>query len=738
MTYELALIAVVIGAGYWGIVFVRHQPHGTATFGLMQLAAAGLAGLGLLGRRVDAAWLGVAGAVGIGAGGCLLVVGPLIRVLARRLVAAERTGVAMRLLDVAELLAPGSGVAEEKAVVRAMAEIRDGRIEHTVDALTAAKHRAPADAQLAIDVRIALLYLTAYRWSDAIQYAETHLFESPPPDEGDGSLRRALGVAPPVWVELLGAYGRIGDLEQSAKMLARLEDVCAGRDDAALWIHRARVMFLALAGRIDAVRALVAPRQARHMTAAARTYWIAVAHDHGGDRAAAALAYEKARARSRGRPRELIDHALAALAARHAPPGPGHPGELAGARDAREAGRAKLAAVAHAVIARIEAAPLPPPIRRPHSRSPRATWLLTATMLAVSAATAIWVGDTADAGVLVRAGALVRGAVAAGQWWRLIACLYVHVGVYHLLLNATALFVIGRLAEHVFGGARMIAIFAAAGLAGACASYLAAPVGISAGASGAVFGLLGAVFIELLRRRRRHQATWKRGMWSRLAIVIVAQLVYGAIYPIIDQWAHAVGLITGVVLGVALSPGTRWSTATGAVAGAIAAGFAIASLVAGWFVVQTSFAETLTGGPATRRQVVGEVALTVPASWGASATEVFQPDGLAVVTLGRQPRAAPAPQIATWIAEQGRRARSDFGELTLAHAPTVALPAGWEGSELVAELEDSLGYRQRMRIILCGRAFGDAMIFTMVQVPETIARGAPEVFAQLLASIGRA
>jgi len=250
--------------------------------------------------------------------------------------------------------------------------------------------------------------------------------------------------------------------------------------------------------------------------------------------------------------------------------------------------------------------------------------------------------------------------------------------------------------------------------------------------------LLGAVFIELLRRRRRHQATWKRGMWSRLAIVIVAQLVYGAIYPIIDQWAHAVGLITGVVLGVALSPGTRWSTATGAVAGAIAAGFAIASLVAGWFVVQTSFAETLTGGPATRRQVVGEVALTVPASWGASATEVFQPDGLAVVTLGRQPRAAPAPQIATWIAEQGRRARSDFGELTLAHAPTVALPAGWEGSELVAELEDSLGYRQRMRIILCGRAFGDAMIFTMVQVPETIARGAPEVFAQLLASIGRA
>jgi membrane associated rhomboid family serine protease/tetratricopeptide (TPR) repeat protein len=732
VTYELALIAVVIGAGYWGIVFVRQQPHGTATFGVMQLAAAALAGLGLIGRRVDVEWLGVAGAIGIGAGGCLLVVGPMLRVLARRLVAAERTQIAMRLLDVVELLAPGSGIAEEKALVRAMAEIREGRIEHTVDALTAAKHRAPADAQLAIDERIAMLYLTAYRWSDAIQYAETHLFESPPPDDGDGSLRRALGVAPPVWVELLGAYGRIGDLEQSAKMLARLEDVCAGRDDAALWIHRGRVMFLALAGRIDAVRALVAPRQARHMTAAARTYWIAVAHDHRGDRVEAARAYEKARARSRGRPRELIERALATLAARNAPLEPGDPGDPA------EPGGAKLAAVANAVVARIEAAPLPPPIRLIRHRAPRGAWLLTASMLAVSAATAIWVGDTADAGVLVRAGALVRGAVDAGQWWRLIACLFVHVGLYHLLLNATALFVIGRLAEHVFGGARMIAIFAGAGLAGAYASYLAAPVGISAGASGAVFGLLGAVFVELVRQRRRHQSTWTRGMWGRLAIVIVAQLAYGAIYPIIDQWAHAAGLIAGALLGLALSPSARWAAVAGYAARAIAVGFGVAAVIAGGFAVQTSYADTLTGGSATRREVVDGIAVTVPASWEAAAHQVFQPDGLAVVTLGRQPRAQPAQQIAMWIAEQGRRAKLELGEVTTAHAPVLALPDGWEGSELQVEIEDSLGYRQRMRMIVCGRAFGDAMIFTMVQVPETIARGAPEVFARLLASIAPA
>ena len=735
MTYELVLIAVVIIAGYWGVIFVRQQPHGTATFGLMQLVAAALAGLGLLGQSYEAAALGIAGAVGVGAATCLLVLGPVVRMAARRLVAAERVGIAMRLLDLAELLAPGSGVAEEKALVRAMTEIREGRIEHTVDALTAAKQRAPADAQLAIDERIAMLYLAAYRWSDAIQYAETHLFEAPllphHGDGDDGSLRRALGVAPPVWVELLGAYGRIGDLEQSAKMLARLEDVCAGRDDAALWIHRARVMFLALAGRIDAVRALVAPRQARHMTTAARTYWIAVAHEHRGDRASATLAYEKARARSRGRPRELIDHALATLAARDMPGEPGQPVET---------GRAKLAAVANAVVARIEAAPLPPPIRltRSQAQGPRAVWLLTALLIAVAATTTLVVGDTGDVGVLVRAGALYRGLVDSGQWWRLVACVVLHMGFLHLALNAAALFVLGRLTESVFGPARTIAIFAVAGVAGALASYLASPGGGSAGASGALFGLLGAMFIEMARNRQRYRAAWKRGLWGRLAIVIVGQLGCGLVYPAVDQWAHGAGLVTGVVLGLALSPHARWSTVNLYAARAIAVAFGAIAVITGVLVVRTSLADTLAGTGGTTRQVVDHVAITAPSSWIVTTDQVYQPDQLVVVTLVHQPTTNATAQIAMWIAEQGRRSKLELGELTTVHDPIVALPAGWEGTELEAAIEDSLGYHQRVRIVVCGRAFGDQMTFTAIQVPETIARGAPEFFVRLLASIGPA
>ena len=94
-------------------------------------------------------------------------------------------------------------------------------------ALTAAKDRAPAEARLAIDERIALLYLAAYRWSEAIAHAEEHLFGAIPPSRRPTvrtcgrSLRRALGIAPPVWVELLGAYGRTGDLDQAGARCSR-------------------------------------------------------------------------------------------------------------------------------------------------------------------------------------------------------------------------------------------------------------------------------------------------------------------------------------------------------------------------------------------------------------------------------------------------------------------------------------------------------------------------------------
>jgi len=732
MLYEYALISVLIASGYWGIWFLRKQPHGTATFGLMQLAAAVLSGLGLLGRTyADVAWLGVAGAIGVGAGVCLLIVGPLVRGLARRFAALERLGIATRLLDLAEMLAPGSGIAEEKAVLGAMREIRDGRIEETVDALTAAKHRAPPEARLAIDERIALLYLAAYRWGDAIAHAEAHLFgatgapaadaSTPTTDRADapavpaskpGSLRQALGVAPPVWVELLGAYGRTGNLDQAARMLARLEDVCADREDAAIWIHRARLMFLALAGRPAAVRQLLAPGYARHMTVAARTYWVAVAHEHHGDRAAASAAYAKARTRSRGRPRELIDQALARLA---------------------EVEPTQLSPIASEVVARVEAAPLPAPVPVARPVAPWATYTLTAVLLAVASVLALAFGPTSDLGVLVRGGAMVRNLVEGGEWWRLVTCVFIHVGAVHLAVNVIGLYFLGRLVEELFGTARTLAVFAVAGLAGSVASYAASPAGISAGASGAIFGLLGAVFIELTWHRHKYRAAWKRGMWGGLVVVTVAQLGIGLLYPMIDQWAHGIGLAAGIVAGALLSPSARWAGASRHLARVIGAAFVALAIVASVLVARTTVADSL-GATDPVRHVVGNVAITAPATW-VNHGELADPDGLVMVLVQQEPLVDIMGQMTRWIARvQATGKARGFEEVVAATDRVLVLPDGWEGTERIGSFEDGTGNRQRFRLIIAGRAFGDTLVQLVIITPESIARSARAFFVELIAS----
>jgi membrane associated rhomboid family serine protease len=792
MLYEYLLISVVIACGYWGWFFVRRQPTGTPMFGVMQLAAAGLAGLGLLGRwKYDADFLGIAGAIGLGAGVCLLVVGPLVRWAARKLASAERLGAAARLLDVAEILGPGSGVAEEKAVLGAMREIRDGRIEQTVDALVAAKERAPAEARLAIDERIALLYLAAYRWKDAIAHAETHLFGAVPEEpaaanidkpidtsidkapeaggaeEGEaaaaaagedgappagqlGSLRRKLGVAPPVWVELLGAYGRTGDMDRAARMLSRLEDVCAGRDDAAMWIHRARVMFLALAGRPSSVKVLVAPRRARHMSAAARTYWMAVAHEHEGDREAATLAYERARARTRGRPRELIDQALARLGDPAAPrPGSGSGTDGAGtdgagprARDAAAAagageagGPAQLSPEAREVVARVEAAPLPAPVRMPRPRRAWATWTLTGALLGAAALISAGVGPSSDFGVLVRSGAMVRSLIDAGEWWRLVSCVFVHIGAVHLFVNALGTFFLGRVAEELFGSARTVAVFAASGIAGAVASYFAAPAAVSAGASGAVFGLLGAVFVELTLHRDRYRAAWKRGLWGAVVVVTIAQVGVGFLYPVIDQWAHGAGLLAGVVLGAALSPHARWAAAARHGGRALALMFAAFALAAAALVARTSIADSY-GELPRKRHVVGKVAITAPASWIAAGW-LTDPDGLIDVWV--ELRDVNDPRIEEWVkkfsdfqVQRGAR-RIDPSE-----AAILPLPDGWEGRERVATFEDPMGNDQRFVLVVASRVFGGQLVHVALSVPESMARALPGLFATIVASAGPA
>lgn len=716
MYYELALISVAIGGGYWGWHFVR-QEH-LRVYGVLNLIAALLCVLGFAGERSGDSSMGIPGAIGVGAGLCLLVLGPIARSFAGRAARAERFTIAKHLLDVADILAPGSGVAEEKALLGAMRDIRDGNIEKTIDAMQSAKRNAPPEQRHAIDERIAMLYLASYRWDEAIKHAEEHLFGAiaqPEPHPPGTPLRRALGLAPPVWVELLGAYGYTGDLERAAQMLARLEDVCADRPDAGIWLHRGRLIFLALAGRVDAVSRLVERKQSRHMKPAARTYWFAVAHERKGEVAAAEAAYTKARSKSRGRPRVLIDQALARLPA---------------------ATPTQLGPNATEVVARVEAEPPPEIAEALRQRGPYATRILVVSMIGVAVAVAIAFGSSSDLGVLVRDGALVRGAVHEGEWWRLVSSVFVHVGGFHLLVNLFGLWFLGRLAEDIFGGWRTFAIFALAALGGTVASFIATPVGVSAGASGGIFGLLGAVFVELTWQRKHHRAAWSRVVWRTLLVIAVAQIGAGFMYKVTDQWAHGGGLLVGALAGLVLSPHVRAHKVMLHVARMVSVAFFLAAIVAGGFVARTSIVETLTRGGLVLRET-STVRAVVPASWQRTQDELFDPEVYMVLLAQHVPVQGTLDQHLDALVdgERGRAKDKEFDRVADAKQPLIPLPPLWHGRELAVSIEDGLGTRQHFRVVVAVRPDGKGVIHASLYIPETIAKATPQLFTTLLGTV---
>ena len=154
--------------------------------------------------------------------------------------------------------------------------------------------------------------------------------------------------------------------------------------------------------------------------------------------------------------------------------------------------------------------------------------------------------------VLILFGAKVNGLIKNGQYWRLFTAMFIHIGVLHLLFNLYALYAIGPLVEGYFGHIRFITIYMLAGLFGSLASYAMSPA-VSAGASGAIFGMIGAITIYFLKY---HQNFGRRGraMLQNMVIIIVINLAFGMAGRGIDNWGHIGGLIGGAVVAWGLLP----------------------------------------------------------------------------------------------------------------------------------------------------------------------------------------
>ena len=158
----------------------------------------------------------------------------------------------------------------------------------------------------------------------------------------------------------------------------------------------------------------------------------------------------------------------------------------------------------------------------------------------------LWAGFPED--TLIKLGAMVRPAVATQhQYWRLITVMFLHASLLHILFNMYALYLFGYLIENAFGKARFLGIYFVSGFLASVTSYLFMPANaVGVGASGAIFGLLGAWVAYNYRRRGTRLAS----MYLQNAVfIVVINLILGFSIPNIDNSAHIGGLIAGIACG---------------------------------------------------------------------------------------------------------------------------------------------------------------------------------------------
>ena len=189
------------------------------------------------------------------------------------------------------------------------------------------------------------------------------------------------------------------------------------------------------------------------------------------------------------------------------------------------------------------------PLRRRLRRFP-ATYAILGTTILVFLAQEVSL-QIAGFDWVLEWGAKFGPAIRSGQVWRLVTPLLLHASLLHLFANMYSLNAIGPAVERLFGTPRLLAFYLLAGVAGVTLSLAFSPYR-SVGASGAIFGLLGALGVFLYRHRK---AFGPASQVQLRQIVLVALLNLGlGLMPGIDNWGHLGGLLAGALLAAGFGP----------------------------------------------------------------------------------------------------------------------------------------------------------------------------------------
>jgi rhomboid protease GluP len=182
------------------------------------------------------------------------------------------------------------------------------------------------------------------------------------------------------------------------------------------------------------------------------------------------------------------------------------------------------------------------------SKQARATQILIALNVLMFAAE-IYLGGGDNPEALYRLGALYPPAVRAGEWWRMVASLFLHFGALHLALNMLALWLLGPFVEFALGFRKILLVYLLAGVGsmGVVMAFASGPKEeqLMVGASGCIMGLVGATGALMLRGWLREKALAARKRLIAVLLIVAMQSAFDSLVPQVSMTAHLSGAFIG-------------------------------------------------------------------------------------------------------------------------------------------------------------------------------------------------
>jgi rhomboid protease GluP len=154
---------------------------------------------------------------------------------------------------------------------------------------------------------------------------------------------------------------------------------------------------------------------------------------------------------------------------------------------------------------------------------------------------------------LVNWGANYGPLTVSGQWWRLLTCVFIHGGLLHIAFNMWCLWDLGRLAESIYGHWTFAAVYLISGLSASIGSVIWHPDILSVGASGAIFGIAGALIASFYLGEFSMPRAAMSGMLRSVVVFVGYNLFFGAVIARTDNAAHIGGLLMGLLLGALIA-----------------------------------------------------------------------------------------------------------------------------------------------------------------------------------------